>query len=104
MPNGNMSSMMMDEGPETEQAAAPPPEEPAEDVSEETPPEAAESTAELPRSVLGGQQFKPGDEVVLQVVKVMEDSVLVKYGSAEEDETAEEEPEPPTSEMASLME
>lgn len=57
-----------------------------------------EATAELPKSVLGGKEFKPGEEVVLQVVQVMENSVLVKYASEEggkgyEEETKEK-PEP----------
>lgn len=42
-----------------------------------------EPTAELPKAVLGGKDFKPGEEVVLEVVQVMENSVLVKYASEE---------------------
>lgn len=47
-------------------------------------------TAELPKSVLGGKEFKPGEEVVLQIVQVNEDSVIVKYAS--EDKGKEKEP------------
>lgn len=47
-------------------------------------------TAEIPKGVLGGKDFKPGEEVVMQVVQVMEDSVLVKYASQKEEEKEEE--------------
>lgn len=50
-----------------------------------------EPTAELPKSVLGGKEFKPGEEVVLQVVQVMDNSVLVKYASEEGGEYGESE-------------
>lgn len=50
-------------------------------------------TAELPKSVLGGKEFKPGEEVVLQIVQVMEDSVLVKYATGEGEGEKEETPE-----------
>lgn len=46
-------------------------------------------TAVLPKSVLGGKEFKPGDEVVLEVTQVNEDSVVVRYASGE-DESGEE--------------
>lgn len=51
-------------------------------------------TAELPKSVLGGKEFKPGEEVVLQIVQVMEDSVLVKYATGEGEGEKEEAPAP----------
>lgn len=57
----------------TESEAAPKPEQ--EDETGEA------QTAELPKTVLGGKDFKPGEEVVLEVVQVMDDSVLVKYAS-----------------------
>lgn len=49
----------------------------------DTPPEETEggTTALLPKSVLGGKDFEPGDEVVLKVVKVHEDEVEVEYAS-----------------------
>lgn len=47
-------------------------------------------TAELPKSILGGKEFKPGEEVVLQIVQVNEDSVIVRYATDEK----EEEPPP----------
>ena len=51
------------------------------------------ATAEVPKSALGGKDFKPGEEVVMQVVKVLGDSVLLKYSTG-----AEEEQEPPAEE------
>jgi len=64
-------------------AATPPEPESAEPKENEA---SDNQTAELPKAVLGGKDFKPGQEVVLKVVQVMEDSVLVKYASSEEPE------------------
>lgn len=36
-------------------------------------------TALLPKSVLGGKDFEPGEEVVLKIVKVHEDEIEVQY-------------------------
>lgn len=62
----------------------------APEAPEAAPQEAEEPTAELPKAVLGGKEFKPGEEVVLQVVQVLEDSVLVKYASGEKEEPSPE--------------
>lgn len=51
------------------------------DSYEEKEPSENEATAELPKAVLGGKEFKPGEEVVLEIVRVGEDSVVVKYAS-----------------------
>lgn len=59
-------------------------------------------TAEIPKGVLGGKEFKPGEEVVLEVVQVNEDSVLVRYASEKGGEE-EEAPEPAEGQMTSLM-
>lgn len=48
-------------------------------------------TALIPKSVLGGKEFKPGEEVVLKVTHVYEDEVAVEYA-----------PEKPASEAPSL--
>lgn len=45
-----------------------------------------EPTALLPKSVLGGKTFKPGEEVVLEVVEVRDSDVIVKYASEGEQE------------------
>jgi len=89
--------------------AAPEPEMP------EQPEDAGEaSTAEVPKAILGGQELKPGDEVTLEVVQVMENSVLLKYASGEEEEpepeetpsapSTPEEQSAPAGDMASMME
>lgn len=69
----------------TDAADAPGEEAPATETETSTAEEDAgnEPTAELPKAVLGGKEFKPGEEVVLEVVQVMENSVLVKYASEE---------------------
>lgn len=54
-------------------------------------------TAVIPLAVLGGKQFKPGEEVVLQIVSMNEDGAVVKYaeGKGEEEEPPKEEAPPP---------
>jgi hypothetical protein len=74
----NMGAMMTDEAP------AAPENTPQEPTPEESAAE-SEPTAELPKSVLGGQEFKPGDEVTLRVVQVTGNSVLVSYAGGEEE-------------------
>lgn len=76
--------------------------------------EMSSATAELPRSILAGKEFKPGDEVVLKIVSMTDDSVVVEYATGDEEETAPEEesagppPEPASpeggSDMAAMME
>lgn len=43
-------------------------------------------TALLPKSILAGKEFKPGDEVVLKIVHMYEDEVEVAYASEKEPE------------------
>ena len=78
-------------------AAAPAAATPPEDKEPAAPQEEGSDsqTAELPKAILGGKEFKPGEEVVLQVVQVNEDSVLVKYASEKGDEE-----EPQTTEQS----
>ena len=59
---------------------------PDKDTSQEKEDAGDAQTAEIPKGVLGGKDFKPGEEVVMRVVQVMEDSVLVKYASGEKEE------------------
>jgi hypothetical protein len=71
-------------------------------VGEDEPTEKPEATgnedsaevesALIPKSLLGGKEFKPGDEISLKVLHIYEDEVEVEY-SKEEPET--EEPEEP---------
>lgn len=58
-----------------------PPEGEVEDESTETEEDSEQtgSSALLPKSVLGGKTFEPGDEVVLKVKKVYDDEVEVEY-------------------------
>lgn len=92
-----MPNYYEDAGPSAEAAA------PKEDAASDS------NVATLPKAVLGGKEFKPGEEVVLKVVKVMEDSVLVQYasesGETEEPPTEAAQPQqaPPPGGMASLM-
>lgn len=87
MPN----DLYSDAAPEAaaQQEPATEPEPPPEEDSD-----TSQTTAELPKAVLGGQDFKPGEEVVLRVVQVMENSVLVEYASSDEPEQESAAPEP----------
>jgi hypothetical protein len=74
-------------------------------------------TAVIPKALLGGKEFKPGEEVVMQIVSMRGDQVVIKYatGEGKEEEGGEQEPEgaaPPgeeaqpkgDTEMQSMME
>lgn len=53
------------------------------------------TTAVLPKEILAGKEFKPGEEVVLEIVRINDDSVEVKYASDKgEKEEGGEPPEP----------
>ncbi len=73
----------------------------------ETKEDMGEATALLPKSVLGGKEFKPGEEVVLEIVHVYEDEVEVKYAKehpeGEVEEEDEDEPMPNRSTMDESM-
>lgn len=71
-PNPGSSDMPMDDMPMAE-ANEPPHDEAA---------EASEATTTIPAELTGGQTFKPGDEIVLEVVNANEDGSLeVKYAT-----------------------
>lgn len=53
-----------------------------------------EGTALLSKSVTGGKDFRPGDEIVLEVVRILEDEIEVKYASEKGGKDKEEESEP----------
>lgn len=48
---------------------------------EERPGEDQGNTALLPKSILAGKDFKPGEEVVLKIVRIHDDEVEVAYAS-----------------------
>lgn len=83
--------------------------EPKGPESEEQPEESGEPTATLPKSILAGKEFEPGDEVVLRIDKIMEDMIVVSYAPSKK---GEGEGKPPLkvgapqgdSEMASMLE
>lgn len=51
-------------------------------------------TATIPKALLGGKGVKPGDEVILRVVKDHGDEVEVAYATAHETEEAPAESSP----------
>lgn len=48
-------------------------------------------SALIPKSLLMGKDFNPGDEVVLKIVHVYEDEVEVQYATGKESEEGESE-------------
>jgi hypothetical protein len=58
-------------------------------------------TATIPKALLAGKDFKPGDEVVLQIVSLGEDEAVVKYAPEKpHDESKETEETPAHNEPA----
>lgn len=53
-----------------------------EEQNEDHPHEEGE-TALLPKSILAGKEFKPGEEVVLKIVHIYDDEVEVEYATGE---------------------
>lgn len=45
------------------------------------------TTALLPKSILGGKDFKPGEEVVLKIVRIHDDEVEVEYAPEKPEST-----------------
>lgn len=88
--------------------AAPEAPEAAPDKEQEKPDEG--QTYTLPKEALAGKDFQPGQEIVLEIVRVNDDSVEVKYASKGEEKSEEpdappaEAPAPAGGEMASMME
>lgn len=102
MPNQDFYS---DAAPPAAQEA--PESEPTTPESDQEESQDESQTAEIPKAILGGKDFKPGEEVVLEVVQVMENSVLVRYAS--DSGEGEEPPEhadmaPQGGPMSSMME
>ena len=69
------------------------------DTSSEDTETAEEQTALLPKTILAGKQFDPGDEVVLKIVKVYENEVEVAYATGDEEETANQPMQEPSPDM-----
>lgn len=69
-----------------------------------------EPTGLLPKSILAGKDFQPGDEIVLKINRIMDDQVEVSYAPEKggEDKGGEEKAEMPEgggdAEMAGMME
>lgn len=85
--------------------------EPAAEEQSETPAEERSEgegqTAMLPKSILAGKEFKPGDEVVLKIVAMQDDSVVVEYApekGGEYEKPAAEAPASAPDEYGPMME
>lgn len=64
-----------------------------EDKAETDETEGSEPTALIPKSLLAGKEFKPGEEIVLKIVHIYEDEVEVEYAKSEEGEETPQETE-----------
>lgn len=73
---GNQGSAQSD--PYADAAPMAPEEESKPDMQEE---KGEEATAVIPKALLAGKEWKPGEEIVLQIVQVNEDGAVVKYAS-----------------------
>lgn len=51
-------------------------------------------SALIPKSLLAGKKFNPGDEIVLEIVAEHGEEVEVKYASEKPDKESETKPEP----------
>jgi hypothetical protein len=61
-----------------------------ETIDEKTEEEGAGESAMLPKSILAGKHFDPGDEVVLKVVAIHGDEVEVEYSESGTKDNAKE--------------
>lgn len=68
------------DAPGTQGAPGP---EPAEPEEQEKPKDDGGETAIIPKALLAGKEFKPGEEVVFQIVRFHDDSVEIKYATDE---------------------
>lgn len=87
---------------------------PANEPSDKTAGAESEESSEsprglLPKSILMGKDFKPGDEIVLKIDAIHDDEVEVSYATEKKDgggteESMPEKPAGDSSGMASMME
>jgi hypothetical protein len=84
---------MYSDGPEE---SAEPKGQPEDDGKHE---DTGEMTAVLPKSILAGKEFKPGEEVMLQIVSMHDDEVVVKYSTKGSEDEKSGEGEEPMGEM-----
>lgn len=52
--------------------------------ADETPVGENQPTGLLPKSILAGKDFQPGEEIVLKIVRIMDDQVEVSYAPEKE--------------------
>jgi hypothetical protein len=62
---------------------------PAKEKEESGSNEDGQKTYVLPKAVLEGKEFEPGDELVLRIVSMHEDQIEVTYAPAKEQEKGE---------------
>jgi hypothetical protein len=77
-PSGDEEAMPDGAAPATEGNDNPPKEGEDEQMEGET--------ALLPKTILAGKEFKPGDEVVLKVVHLYDDEVEVAYATGKDED------------------
>lgn len=55
--------------------------------------ESSEPVATIPKALLAGKEFKPGEEIIFEIVSIQDDSVVIKYASPHKEEYEGEEGE-----------
>lgn len=66
---------------------------PAEPKAPEGEEESSEPVATIPKALLAGKEFKPGEEVIFEIVSIQDDSVVIKYASPHSEEYEDKEGE-----------
>lgn len=66
---------------------------PAEPKAPEAEEESSEPVATIPKALLAGKEFKPGEEIIFEIVSIQDDSVVIKYASPHSEEYEGEEGE-----------
>lgn len=51
----------------------------------ETPKKGEEQTAVIPKALLAGKEFKPGEEIIFKIVSIHDDEVEIAYATGEGD-------------------
>ena len=70
---------------------------PKEDKNDDMP------TALVPKSLLAGKDFKPGEEIVFKIVHLYDDEVEIEYASSSKKDNKDEYSDSDSEEMSSAM-
>ena len=86
MNSPNDSGDPYEDGAPTDSRAAPPQDQ-SPDAQETDTPDDGQPVAVLPKSILAGKDFQPGDELVLKITAIHDDEVQVEYAPSKDQES-----------------